>query len=67
MALIPHGSDTNYANECPNRQKFPEKVKLISEAEIEGYFPSENIFDGYNQVYSLKIIYSSDESSDEIE
>ncbi|KAJ0776987.1 putative transcription factor interactor and regulator CCHC(Zn) family [Helianthus annuus] len=41
----------HYANECPNRQ-----IKFISEAEIEEYFPSENIFDGYTQVYTLEIL-----------
>nr|AEB54984.1 polyprotein [Dahlia mosaic virus D10] len=57
----------HYVNECPNRQKFPEKVKLIFKAEIEGYYPSENIFDDYMQVYSLEIYESltdSDTSSD---
>nr|AGR88238.1 reverse transcriptase [Dahlia mosaic virus] len=52
----------HYANECPNRQQSPEKVKLIKEAEKEGYYPSENIFDDYTQVYSLKIYQSSTDS-----
>ncbi|XP_035845941.1 uncharacterized protein LOC118479229 [Helianthus annuus] len=60
----------HYANECPNRQKFPEKIKFILEAEIEGYFPSENIFDGYTQVYALEIrdnLSSSDSSTEDSE
>nr|XP_043638313.1 uncharacterized protein LOC122609329 [Erigeron canadensis] len=41
----------HYANECPNRQNFPNKVKLILEAEKDGYFPSEDNFKGVTKVY----------------
>ncbi|MFS7959733.1 putative transcription factor interactor and regulator CCHC(Zn) family [Helianthus anomalus] len=60
----------HYANECPNRQKFPEKLKSILEAEIKGYFPSKNIFDGYTQIYILEILdnlSSSDSSTEDLE
>ena len=54
----------HYANECPNKQKFPEKAKIVSLAEEDGYYPTEDTFDEYTNVYSLKIYESSSTSSE---
>ncbi|KAI3786355.1 hypothetical protein L1987_39970 [Smallanthus sonchifolius] len=35
-----YSEEGHYANECPNKQKFSEKTKLVLEAENEGYFPT---------------------------
>lgn len=43
----------HYANECPNRKQFPNQVKLLEIAEINGFEPIEEVFKDYEEVYTL--------------
>jgi len=52
----------HYANECPNRQKFHDKVKLIQEAAIEGFYPIEDFYEEEQKVFLVKLIKESSSS-----
>nr|WNH14472.1 coat protein [Physostegia virginiana caulimovirus 1] len=61
----------HYANECPNRKQYSDKVKLIEYAENNGLEPIEESFTGIKEVYYLVLEEppdseeSSEDSSDE--
>lgn len=43
----------HYANECPNRRQFPNQVKLIEIAKINELEPIEEIYEGYEDIYTF--------------
>ena len=54
----------HYANECPNRTKYKDKVKLLITAKKDGYEPIEDFYEGTLHIYSMNIIeYTSSEES----
>ncbi|ACB69766.1 coat protein [Lamium leaf distortion virus] len=64
----------HYANKCPNKQKYGEKVKILRKADLQDLEPIEDIFEESLDVYIAEIIEfdpdlsyqeSSDESSEE--
>lgn len=60
----------HYANECPNRKQYPEKVKLLEIAHHNGLEPLEEIYSDYEEVYCFikeEPPDSSTESDDESE
>ena len=60
----------HYANECPNRKQFPDKIKIIEIAENYGLEPIEEAFKGYEEVFYATLEEppdSNSESSDESE
>lgn len=52
----------HYANECPNRNDYSHKVKILQEAELQGYVPIEENFEGKILLYQY--FYEEDEPPD---
>nr|WNH14478.1 coat protein [Physostegia virginiana caulimovirus 2] len=52
----------HYANECPNRNKHSEKVKILEERLDKGFYPVEDPYTNNLVVYSLQVeeVYESD-------
>lgn len=59
----------HYSNECPNKKKYPEKVKVLQEIYYIGYEPVEDEYDEKEEVFIIQEIdpgpTSSEESEDE--
>nr|WNO44374.1 Capsid protein [Dahlia mosaic virus] len=50
----------HYANECPSRKSYPEKVSLLQEAHDHNFYPVEDEYDDYLNIY---VVTTDDESS----
>ncbi|CAH1428738.1 unnamed protein product [Lactuca virosa] len=57
----------HYANECPNRKKYPDKVKVLQAANNGGYEALEEEYDGIQRVFILHVDTNSSSSSEEDE
>lgn len=57
----------NYANECPNRKKYLDKVKELQTANNGGYEALEEEYDGIQHVFILHVDTNSSSSSEEDE
>lgn len=59
----------HYSNECPNKKKYPEKVKVLQEIYYIGYEPVEDKYDEKEEVFIIQEIdpgpTSSEESSED--
>ncbi|CAH1433727.1 unnamed protein product [Lactuca virosa] len=57
----------HYANECPNRKKYPDKVKVLQAANNGGYEALEEEYNGIQCVFILHVDTNSSSSSEEDE
>ncbi|CAH1431039.1 unnamed protein product [Lactuca virosa] len=57
----------HYANECPNRKKYPDKVKVLQTANNGGYEALEEEYDGTQHVFILHVDTNSSSSSEKDE
>ena len=55
----------HYANECPNRKKYPEKIKVLQTAKNRGYEALEEEYEGIQHVFKIYVDTSSSSSSEE--
>lgn len=56
----------HYANECPNRKQYPDKLKLIIEADHEGFQPIELPYDNEEVVFTLQLLeFNASDSNSE--
>ncbi|CAH1444038.1 unnamed protein product [Lactuca virosa] len=57
----------HYANECPNRKKYPDKVKVLQTANNGGYEALEEEYDGTQHVFIYHVETESSSDTDEYE
>ncbi|CAH1430260.1 unnamed protein product [Lactuca virosa] len=55
----------HYANECPNRKKYPDKVKVLQTANNGGYEALEEEYEGIQHVFTFHVETDSSSNSDE--
>ena len=55
----------HYANECPNRKKYPDKIKVLQTANNRGYEALEEEYEGIQHVFKIYVDTSSSSSSSE--
>lgn len=57
----------HYANECPNRKKYPDKVKVLQTANNGGYEALEEEYDGTQHVFIYHVETESSSDTEEYE
>nr|KAJ0185822.1 hypothetical protein LSAT_V11C900505860 [Lactuca sativa] len=57
----------HYANECPNRKKYPDKVKVLQTANNGGYEALEEEYDGIQNVFIYHVETKSSSDTEEYE
>ena len=54
----------HYANECPNRKQYPDKIKILEEIIYLDYVPIEDPYEGELDVFLLEEIDPGPTSSE---
>lgn len=53
----------HYANECPNRQKYPDKLKILKTALLDGFHPLEDEFEEEDYIFQISVLTDIEDNS----